>query len=355
MQVIFLGTLLLSTLIPSGLAVPARGLVPRSATAHSSASAFAPSSSASAGKSWVGANNYYAHNLPDADGHALLDGMKAAGMKASPADVGVWQFCGAEGSTSTEATDVEGGGIGQYDDTMLDKIDQLMVDAHDRGIKLLIGMYDQNALLSPDIYSKTDAAITGSNNRIKIILSTHKNKLLNNQPWSALSTHIFGLEAQNDFGKPTQIREQFTDKNQLIFTGGGPGKASVQPLFFDPSCSGVDVVAVHDYSLDFSSFMPKAISDAQAAGKKLLIEEWGSLNDANRAGNLAANIKAINALGVPWLYWELITNADSKEGQDYEVRQFCEWDGTDWSTIAQGAGAAAGVSGAFDFSAALAL
>ncbi|KAJ7112904.1 glycoside hydrolase superfamily [Mycena epipterygia] len=407
MQVIFLGALLLSTLIPSGLAAPARGLVPRGAAAHSSASAFAPSnsasagngsavplnssvptapansststgnSSASAGKSWAGANNYYAHNLPDADRHALLDGMKAAGMKV----LRTWvsgNSAGQKGSTSTEAADVEGGGIGQYDDTVLDKIDQLMVDAHDRGIKLLIGMYDQNALLSPDIYGKTygssgfytnPAAITAFNNRIKFILSTHKNKLLNNQPWSALSTHIFGLEAQNEpmvFNQTLYsnnlhwicnvsavIREQVTDKNQLIFTGGGAGKASVQPLFFDPSCSGVDVVAVHDYSLDFSSFMPKAISDAQAAGKKLLVEEWGSLNDANRAGNLAANIKAINALGVPWLYWELITNPDPKQGQDYEIQ--VNGTGTDWSTIAQGAGAAAAAPGVFDFSAALAL
>lgn len=72
---------------------------------------------------------------------------------------------------------------------------------------------------------------------------------------------------------------------------------------------------------DYDSFMPGAISDAQAAGKKLIIEEWGSLVGSGRTANLESNIQKINSYQVPWLYWELITNPDPGEGQDYEVRQ----------------------------------
>lgn len=39
-----------------------------------------------------------------------------------------------KGSGSIAVPDLESGGIGKYDDTILDKIDQLMVDAHDRGM-----------------------------------------------------------------------------------------------------------------------------------------------------------------------------------------------------------------------------
>ncbi|KAJ7160592.1 glycoside hydrolase family 5 protein [Mycena crocata] len=347
MQVIFLSLLLLGTTFSTSLAA----------------------------NSWAGANNYYAYSLPDADRHALLDGMKAAGMKV----LRTWvsgHAAGQKGSNNKQVPDLEEGGIGKYDETVLNQIDQLMVDAHDRGIKLLISMYDQNALTLKDIYWKTfgknefytdSAAVTAFYNRIKFILSTHKNKLLNNQPWSALSTHIFGLEAQNEpmiFDKDLYknnlhwicnasaiIRDNVPDKKQLIFNGGGKGNESVQALFFDPSCSGVDVIAVHDYSLDYSDFMPQAIKDAQAANKMIIVEEWGSLVGSDRAGNLAANIKAINGLGVPWLYWQLITNPDPHQGDDYEIQV----KGTDWDTISDAAVAAAGVDGPFDFSAALAL
>ncbi|KAJ6627725.1 hypothetical protein B0H10DRAFT_2210243 [Mycena sp. CBHHK59/15] len=176
------------------------------------------------------------------------------------------------------------------------------------GIKLLIGMYDQNALKTTlkgiDGFYTDSAAITAFNNRIEFILSTH-NKFLNNR----------------------LVRDQVTDKKQLIFTGGGAGNVSVQPLFFDPSRSGADAIALHDYCLDYSSFMAKAISSAQAAGKKPIVEEWGSLVDADRARN------------------------HPHSGEDYEIQV----NGTHWSTISDASLAAANLTGAVDFSASLAL
>jgi hypothetical protein len=49
------------------------------------------------------------------------------------------------------------------------------------------------------LFRRSPAAITAFSNRIKYILTTHQNKLLGNQPWSALASHIFGLEAQNEY------------------------------------------------------------------------------------------------------------------------------------------------------------
>lgn len=67
--------------------------------------------------------------------------------------------------------------------------------------------------------------------------------------------------------------------------------------------------------------MPQAISQAETAGKRLLVEEWGSKVGTDREANLATNIKALADLGVPWLYWQFITNPDQHQEDDFEVRR----------------------------------
>ncbi|KAK7033943.1 hypothetical protein VNI00_012570 [Paramarasmius palmivorus] len=284
---------------------------------------------------------------------------------------------GQKGSNSRAVPDLEHNGIGTYDDTILDQIDQLMVDAHARGIKLLIGMHDKNSLQAGDVYGQkygdrnfyTDSnAINNFNQRITHILNGHKNKLLGNTPWSELGGYIFGYESQNepmifdqDFYKAhlswvcstsQQIRNNVGDRNQLIFTGGGSAAASVQSFFFSSSCPAVDVVAIHDYNDDYDSFMTNAVNQAKAAGKKLIVEEWGSLVGSGRTANLNSNIQKINNYKVPWLYWELISNPDPHQGEDYEIQV----NGADWSTLSTGSKQTASLTGApFDFSASLAL
>ncbi|KAJ7584792.1 glycoside hydrolase family 5 protein [Mycena floridula] len=321
--------------------------------------------------SFAAANNYYVYSLPAGDRAKLLDGMKAAGMTV----LRTWvsgHGAGQKASSNKAVSDVEGGGIGKYDETILNQIDQLMVEAHDRGIKLLI----ENSLKGSDVYNKkygpynfhTDSnAISDFDNRIEFILSTHKNKLLGNKPWGELSTHIFGLESMNEpmiynqtFYKQhlswicntsKTIRSFVENKDILITTGGGASGASVQSAFFDSSCP-VDVISIHDYTLGYKKYMGDAISRAKSAGKKLIVEEWGSLVKSDRTGNLKANIQAMNSFKVPWVYWQLITNKDPHQGEDYEIQV----NGDDWDTIKSGALATSQLSDApFDFSASLQL
>ncbi|KAJ3878441.1 glycoside hydrolase family 5 protein [Lentinula edodes] len=330
-------------------------------------------SGVSAANSFAGANNYYAYALPESDRITLLDGMQAAGMKV----LRTWvsgQSAGQKKSDSVAVPDLEANGIGNYDDTILNLIDQLMVDAHARGIKLLI----ENSLQAGDIYGRTygvegfytsSVAIDAFNQRITHILNIHKNTLLDNQPWSELGGYIFGYEAQNEpmifdqsfyldhlswiCNSALQIRNNVGDTNQLIFTGGGSAASSVQSIFFSSSCA-IDVVAVHDYNDDYDNFMSSAISEAKAASKKILVEEWGSLapSGSARTANIESNVQKINNYKVPWFYWELITNPDPGEGQDYEI----EVNGADWSTISGLADITAAITNAaFDFSASLAL
>jgi len=235
-----------------------------------------------------------------------------------------------------------------------------------------------NSLQAGDIYGSTYGvegfytnadAINAFNQRITHILNIHKNSLLDDQPWSELGGYIFGYEAQNEpmifdqsfyldhlswiCNSALQIRNNVGDTNQLILTGGGSAASSVQSTFFSSSCA-IDVVAVHDYNDDYDDFMSSAVSEATAAGKKLLVEEWGSLapSGSARTANLESNVQKINNYKVPWFYWELITNPDPGEGQDYEI----EVNGADWDTISSASETTAAIiDAAFDFSASLAL
>lgn len=122
--------------------------------------------------------------------------------------------------------------------------------------------------------------------------------------------------------------------------------------FFGSSCGTIDVVAIHDYNGDFDSFLPSAISKAKNAGKKLIVEEWGSLYPSSgRLGNLRYSADQLKKAGVPWLYWELITNKDPHEGEDYEIQV----GGDDWSDLVALSKASASANGVFDFSGSLAL
>jgi len=340
------------------------------------AAALLGSAAVSAANSFAGANNYYAYSLPQSERIALLEAMQAADMKV----LRTWvsgHGSGQKNSDNSAVNDLEWQGVGTYDDTILNQIDTFMVEAHQYSIKLLIGMYDVNSLHAGDVYSNkyggwenfytNSDAINMFYQRITYILNTHKNSQLNNQPWSELSAYIFGFEPQNEpmifdqslytshlswiCGAAQQIRNNVGNKDQLIFTGGGSASASVQSYFFSSSCPAIDVVAIHDYNDDYDSFMSSAVSQAKSAGKKLIIEEWGSLYGSGRTANLQSNVQKINSYGVPWLYWELITNTDPHQDQDYEI----EVNGADWSTIEGLAQNTAGVTAAFDFSGALAM
>ncbi|KAJ7891073.1 glycoside hydrolase [Mycena leptocephala] len=330
--------------------------------------------SALAANSFAGANNYYIYALPQADRITILDGMQAAGMKVSRKFS--WAVVAVE--------DLEANGLEKYNDTVLTLIDQLMVSCSVFYCKPASTTYTnmiENALQNGDIYASTygvngfytnSTAINHFNQRITHILNGHKNALLGDRPWSELGGYIFGWEPQNEpmiknqsfylthlswiCNTAQQIRNNTGDRNQLIFTGGGSAGSSVQPIFFGSASTAIDVVAIHDYTDGYDTYMPSAITQAKAAGKKLIVEEWGSLVGTGRTANLNSNVQKINNYKLPWLYWELINNVDPHQGDDdYEAR-LIQVNGADWSTISSASKSTVALTGApFDFSGPLTL
>lgn len=136
---------------------------------------------------------------------------------------------------------------------------------------------------------------------------------------------------------------------------------SVQPGFL--SCAALDAVSFHAYGVgDYAtSAIQTYVQRAQAAGKKLLMEEWGAcyfttennncptgsaLLASTRNNNIRTWASQITAAGLPWMYWQVIPNADPHFGQDFEVGVVNE---PSWDTLKAAAQAASTANAAFDF------
>ncbi len=148
----------------------------------------------------------------------------------------------------------------------------------------------------------------------------------------------------------------------LVTTGGGAWLAnSLLDGYF--SCSALDVLAIHAYGTgDFAtSALKPYVTKAQQAGKKLIMQEWGSCytsasnNNCNGGSPLDSNTRANNiknwsasiaAAGIPWMYWQVLPNEDPHQDWDYELGI----DGVNWDALQQAGSAVSDVTAAFDFS-----
>jgi hypothetical protein len=157
-----------------------------------------------AAQSWAGSNLYYAAGLSTAEQHTLFSGLQAANIKV----LRVWldgQSSPAKGTSITSFPSLEPNAIGQYDDTVLNLLDSVMVNAKNYGIKLMISIHSFNALQANDVYGKwygtgnfyTDSnAIAYFQQRIWHVLY-HVNPH-NGKAWKDCSEYIFAFEAQNE-------------------------------------------------------------------------------------------------------------------------------------------------------------
>ncbi|KAH9866053.1 hypothetical protein J1614_008617 [Plenodomus biglobosus] len=311
-----------------------------------------------AAKSFSASNLYYAAGLKQDQQTFLLEGLQSAGVKV----LRVWldgQSGEAKGTPIDDFNGLQGDNPTAYDDTVLNRLDQFMVKAHDYGIKLLISIHSYNALEgNRDFYGKwygtgnfytDEAAIGHFKERIAHVLA-HKNPTTN-KSWAESSEYIFAFEAQNEAMHPQGNPEALTawqctmaqaikanlngNTDILITTGGGSYLAnSLLDAYF--SCSALDVLAIHAYGpSDFAtSALQPYVQRAQAAGKMLIMQEWGACytdavnNNCNGGSPLDAeardaNIRnwaaSIDAAGIPWFYWQILPNPDPHYGWDYEV------------------------------------
>ncbi|KZV88563.1 glycoside hydrolase [Exidia glandulosa HHB12029] len=355
-------------------------------TGDDSSSGGGSSSGATPFQNWAGSNLYYAAGL-NADQRAyLLGGLQKAGMKVLRVWLDGQSSAGTKGTNIDAYPGLEPDNVGTFDDTVLNKLDDFMLDAQKYGIKLMISMHSFNALSGGDVYNKkygtqgfyeNSEAQAAFDARLQHVLNyTHKTL---GKRYAELSDYIFAFEAQNEAmiglgegyiqqhqdwqcNRAKAIKSALGDSHILITTGGESwANESVQDGFLN--CDAIDIVALHAYgSGDFNTDgLKKYVDRAKSAGKMLVMQEWGAcyfdsannncqqsgvLDQGTRGNNIKNWGKQIIDSGMPWMYWCVLPNADPHYGWDYEVGI----DDQGWDAILDASAYAASAQSAWDFS-----
>ncbi|KAH9120459.1 hypothetical protein LEN26_011087 [Aphanomyces euteiches] len=260
---------------------------------------------------------------------------------------------GAKGTSSSGVQDLESKQVGQYDDTILKQVDQLMLEAYQHNIKLIIALHDRWALgcWDSDAYvskynlpvtdcskavNRADAFYTNTNaqadidRRLAHILQ-HQNPNFGNRAWGNIPEAILGFEPQNESqgwlhswnngqlvvpnpnwvcDRATKMRQNIPNKNILIL-------------------SAVDVVSIHTYSDADSGVLNQFVSLANQYNKRVIVEEFGYTG--NKASSFSSFTSTVQNAGLPWMMWEVLKPGNTG---DYET-----WtdEGSAWQALAKGA------------------
>ena len=317
-----------------------------------SLSSFSPS--APAARNWGGADSFFLFSLSQADRVAHLQAMQAAQMKVVRIFISAVGN-GAKGSSSTNTPDLEPDTVGVYDDTILRRIDQLMVEAVQYGIKLDISMHDRYALgcWSQDAYyfkyrfpsgfpgcnaQKNDvhsfyqnASIEAEFDNRLLHIVTHRNALMGNRTWGQIPEAIFTFAPQNEAQsfipsrdwdwacRRAKAMKPHLAPGVLLSTNGATVADSLQePLF---TCPELDLMAVHNYGggeAVAQNYSMAARALAEKHGKRVYVEEFGAQGDnSTKAAGLRAQISGMLAAHIPFMFWELVKT--EPRTQDYEV------------------------------------
>nr|POF16594.1 mannan endo-1,4-beta-mannosidase a [Quercus suber] len=339
-------------------------------------------SQVAAAPSFAGSNLYYAAGLDGDQQTTLFQGLSDAGIKV----VRVWldgEKSGSKGTTFATYPSLEGTSPGDpnsgdgWNDQVLDQLDDFMANANGYGIKVLVSFYSYNALENtdnPDFYHTyygtgdfytNPQAIQYYKNRIAHVMN-HVNPH-NGKSWSQSSEYIFAFETQNEAMHDNceiagAIKDNLGGADILVSTGGGSYVAtSLQDAYF--SCDALDVLAIHAYGVGdlTQDNLAPYVTKAQNAGKKLLMQEWGAcafdtsnndcpqgdlLDTSTRDQNIATFADNISKSGIPWMYWQIIPNADPHDSYDYEIGVNQD----DWDAFKSVASGTSGYDAAFDFS-----
>ncbi|KAI0016881.1 beta-1,3-mannanase [Xylariomycetidae sp. FL0641] len=337
--------------------------------------------------SWAGSNLYYAAGLTTDEQEKLFSNLQEAGVKV----LRVWldgQPDEQKGTQINGWSSLEGDSPGNWNDDVLNKLDDVMVKAADYGIKLHISLHSYNALKAHndfygawygtgDFYTNSDA-ISYFKNRISHVLS-HVNPN-SGKTWAESSEYIFGFEPQNEPDQENNnpsssaqwqctmaqtLKDAMNGRSDILTVSGGGGwlATSLNDVLFD--CESLDVVAIHAYGAGdlTASALSSGVSTAQSAGKKLIMQEWGAcyfdvdknnechnnnpvLSASQRDANLQNWADGISSAGIPQWYWQILPNEDPHSDWDYEVGI----DGANWDTLKAVMQGTSDYEAAFDFS-----
>jgi mannan endo-1,4-beta-mannosidase len=178
---------------------------------------------------WSGISNYYLYSCNETIRTEALNAVRAAGIKVLRVFLLSTQADGSVAAcSSTPVPDVEPQAVGVFDDTILERLDDLLFEASARGIKLTVALHDRWSLgcWRSDAYqrkynlpradcqhnsSSNDPTKFYSNgrvdfeNRIKHILAFKSRHT--NAPIGQWKDAIFSVEAENEAFGHAEVKQ----------------------------------------------------------------------------------------------------------------------------------------------------
>ena len=310
---------------------------------------------------WAGINSYYLYACNATVRAEALNAVRAAGLRVLRVTMLSTAAKSERGpACSTSAVpDVEPQSIGVWDDTILERVDDLMHECSIRGIKVSLSLHDRYSLgcTRSDAYAHaynltrcsdpTRFYSTGRADfarRIAHVLS-FKSRHNTGTPLGQWSDALFSVEAQNEaFGGATiaaanedwlcamsaAVRASVHPRVLVTSGGGGVGKtagsgaaeyARAEAL---AECASIDVLALHSTATHASAVEAQltgytaAIAAAASKSKppsltRLVLQKW-STSGANSSAQSDA-FRAIAAVvarhSVPQIYWSLQPNGEA--------------------------------------------
>lgn len=312
---------------------------------------------------WAGISNYYLYGCNSTIRAEALNAVRASGIKVLRVFLLSTEGEGAVAAcSSSPVPDVEPKTVGIYDDTILERLDDLLYEASIRGIKLTVALHDRWSLgcWRSDAYqrkynlTKADCSHNSSlndptrfysegrqdfKNRIAHILSFRSRHT--KQPIGQWKQALFSVEAENEaFGHVSvgkANKDWLCDMSSviranvhpaiLVSTGGGGIGTNTGPAEFARvqdlvKCASIDVIALHSYSapalidaqivgykhaIQIASASSAANTATTGALARLVLQEWGVTGENSTAQ--ADAFRAVAAVAashrIPQFFWEL--------------------------------------------------
>ncbi|MDG9670444.1 carbohydrate-binding protein [Hahella sp. CR1] len=288
---------------------------------------------------WAGANQYQLAHMSEADRRKQLQAMKDSGLKVLRVFVtrrgdAPWEIQ-PKGWTYEEP-------LGVYHDDQLEKMDKLMQECQEMGIKMVlalinfayaqdsnsvyynafgpVGMYQQDAI---DAYKK----------RFSHFLN-HQNPYLGNKKWKDINDVVLAWEIANESGvsladenlsndQKYNIHRNFLTQMAAHLKAEDPdtyvalgiagydkyyNKGSADDIKTLGDIPAADIYTLHYYGGDLDQWLNDALPSVRQWGKLLFVEEFGKelkVGMETMTNEYRHVAETARRRGIPWMFWRM--------------------------------------------------
>jgi len=335
--------------------------------------------------SFGGTASFFLHALPSSTQDEILDNIRNAGLKVVRVFISRF-YSNEKGSGNYAMNDIEPNTVGSFDNTQLNALNNLMLKAYNRGLKLIIVPHDRYMLgtFKVDAYAVKYLGLNINNqpggpsyphqnvrglylnsnfgadiDRRLAYIANYPNPNFGNRRIGDIHEAIFGFDMQNEAqayndggyvgytsppSNPNWSCQRATalkprlHPNILTITGGG-ARLNDSTISAHFTCPALDVISIHSYyTSDFNTQDFNSVTNAALLYKKrLLVEEFGA-SGSGKQSSLQSQINFFNSYGIPWMFWQTMKPGNPNDHETYTNEAA-------WSTICSGANTANSISG----------